>query len=197
MSTNLFEETQPERWGTAQEVAPEWKGSAVIYGPAQTQGSKKGFVHPTKGYVIIVDDNEKALKSWRADLVNSMRTCRPKRALDVPVAVNILVYVSRPRGHFGSGKNAGVLKPSAPILPGSGKDVDKVARAVLDAGSDAAWWTNDARVVDLHIRRRFDDGEGGERTWVWAWTVTTGLEQQPEFIEKDPAEVEPESDIRF
>lgn len=196
-AATLFEEPQAaEPWAKLEPV-PEWQGSAAVYGAAQTQGSKRGFVHPHTGRVVIVDDNAKGLKSWRADLVDSMRRCRPKRPLDRSVAVNILVYVSRPRGHYGSGKNEGVLKPNAPILPGSGKDIDKIARSVLDAGKDAGWWCNDARVVDLHIRRRFDDGEGGERTWIWAWTVTTGLEQQPEFIEKDPAAVEPEKDIEF
>jgi hypothetical protein len=62
------------------------------------------------------------------------------------------------------------LKPNAPALPAAGRDIDKVARAIFDAGQIARWWTNDARVTDLHMRRRYDDGVG-ERSWVWAWAV--------------------------
>jgi Holliday junction resolvase RusA-like endonuclease len=124
-------------------------------------------MHPHLKRVVIVDDNDKALKSWRQELVDAMQRCKPVRALDGPVAVNILLYVPRPRAHY---RVDGTLKPNAPKLPAAGRDIDKIARAIFDAGQIACWWTNDARVTDLHMRRRYDDGIG-ERSWVWGWGV--------------------------
>lgn len=163
-----------------------WLGSACVWGKAQSQGSKQGFIHPYakspqgKPLVVIVDTNDKALKSWRQELVTAMLRSKPARALDCPVAVSILIYVPRPQAHYRTGEHSGDLKPNAPRLPSAGRDIDKVARAILDAGTIAQWWTNDARVSDLHMRRRYDDGIG-ERTWVWAWGVSEPDQQMPEL----------------
>jgi Holliday junction resolvase RusA-like endonuclease len=157
------------------EPVAAWLGSACVWGPAQTQGSKRGFMHPHLKRVVIVDDNDRALKSWRQELVDAMQRCKPAKPLDGPVAVNILLYVPRPRAHY---RTDGTLKPNAPALPAAGRDIDKVARAIFDAGQIACWWVNDARVTDLHMRRRYDDGIG-ERSWVWAWAVSEPDQPMP------------------
>lgn len=159
-----------------------WLGSACVWGPAQTQGSKRGFIHPHLKRVVIVDDNDKALKSWRQEIVDAMQRTKPPRALDCPVAVSILIYVPRPQTHYRTGEHAGELKSNTPLVPAAGRDIDKIARAVLDAGTIACWWVNDARVSDLHMRRRYDDGIG-QRTWVWAWRVEYPDQQMPELSE--------------
>jgi Holliday junction resolvase RusA-like endonuclease len=173
-----WEDEQPVRLAEPTPTPAAWLGSACVWGPAQTQGSKRGFVHPQLKRVVIVDDNDKALKSWRQELVDAMQRCRPARALDGPVAVTIKLYVPRSQAHYRTGGHAGELKLNAPKLPAAGRDIDKVARAILDAGQIACWWVNDARVTDLHMRRRYDDGIG-ERTWVWAWAVETPDQPMP------------------
>jgi Holliday junction resolvase RusA-like endonuclease len=190
MSTdlNLFGECFPERWDTS-EPQPEWKGQAIVFGPAQTQGSKQGFLHPKLKRVVIVDANDHALKGWRSEWVGEMAKCRPGRPVDSAVAISILVYVRRPSAHYGSGKNAGILKSNAPVIPPSGKDNDKICRAILDAGQIAGWYTNDARVADLQIKRRYD--EGIERVIVWGWTLHSLTQGPPDFGEMP---VEPEAE---
>lgn len=169
-------------------VAPVWLGSACVWGPAQSQGSKKAFVHPHakrpngSPVVVIVDDNDRALKSWRQEMVDAMVRHRPDKPLDGPVAVNIKLYVPRPQTHYRTGEHAGDLKVNAPKLPAAGRDIDKIARAILDAGQIARWWVNDARVCELKIVRRYDDVIG-ERTWVFAWGITEPNQPQPELIE--------------
>ena len=159
-----------------------WLGSACVWGKAQTQGSKRGFVHPHLKRVVIVDDNDKALKSWRQEIVDAMQRTKPSRALDCAVAVSILIYQQRPQAHYRTGEHQGELKVNAPLVPAAGRDIDKVARAILDAGQIACWWTNDARVADLRLRRRYDDGIG-ERTWVWAWAISRPDQPIPELDE--------------
>jgi len=156
-----------------------WLGSACVWGKAQTQGSKKGFLHRYTKRVVIVDDNETALKSWRQEIVDAMQRTKPARALDTSVAVSVLIYVPRPQVHY---RVNGELKSNAPLVPAAGRDIDKIARAILDAGAIACWWVNDARVSDLHMRRRYDDGIG-ERTWVWAWEASRPDQPIPELDE--------------
>ncbi len=161
-----------------------WLGSAVVFGPAQTQGSKRAFIHPHltrngKPVAVVVDTNDKALKSWRQELIKAMMRTKPPKPLDSPVAMRMIVYVSRPRTHY---RSNGELKPNAPKLPASGLDGDKVVRAIFDAAQIAGWFVNDARVVDHHMRRRFDDGIG-ERVWCWCWQVSEPDQPQPELPE--------------
>lgn len=184
--SQLFDDwDEPSRVATVATVTKPaaWLGSACVWGKAQTQGSKRGFIHPQLKRVVIVDDNDKALKSWRQEIVDAMQRSKPPRALDSPVAVSVLIYVPRPQAHYRTGDHAGELKPNAPQVPAAGRDIDKIARAILDAGQIACWWINDARVADLHMRRRYDDGIG-ERTWVWAWEVQQPDQPMPELSEE-------------
>jgi Holliday junction resolvase RusA-like endonuclease len=165
-----------------------WLGSACVWGPAQSQGSKTAFIHPHakrpngSPVVVVTDSNDKALKSWRQELVDAMVRTKPDSPLNTAVAVSVIVYVPRPMAHYRTGEHAGELKANAAKVPAAGRDIDKVARAILDAGQIARWWTNDARVTDLRMRRRYDDGIG-ERTWVWAWQVSESDQPSPELPE--------------
>jgi Holliday junction resolvase RusA-like endonuclease len=183
MSSSLFTddewESGPNRVESTPAQAPAWLGSACVWGKAQSQGSKRGFIHPQLKRVVIVDDNDKALKSWRQEIVDAMQRSKPPQALNCAVAVSVIVYVPRPQAHY---RTSGELKPGAARVPAAGRDIDKIARAILDAGQIACWWVNDARVSDLRLRRRYDDGIG-ERTWVWAWAVSEPDQEAPELPE--------------
>lgn len=176
--TDDWEDEQPVRL-VEPVLPPAWLGSACVWGPAQSQGSKSGFIHPHLKRVVIVDSNDKALKSWRQEIVDAMQRSKPSRPCDCAVAVSILIYVPRPRVHY---RTNGELKPGAARVPAAGRDIDKIARAIFDAGQIAQWWTNDARVADLRLRRRYDDGIG-ERTWVWAWEQREPDQPIPELPE--------------
>jgi len=180
--SSLFDDwdnEQPVRLTEPLPAPAAWLGSACVWGPAQTQGSKRGFVHPHLKRVVIVDDNDKALKSWRQEIVDAMQRSKPPQALNCAVAVSVIIYVPRPQAHY---RTNGELKPGAARVPAAGRDIDKIARAILDAGTYACWWVNDARVSDLRLRRRYDDGIG-ERTWVWAWQVSEPDQEIPELSE--------------
>jgi hypothetical protein len=73
----------------ADEQPATWLGSACVWGKAQSQGSKKGFVHPHTRHVVIVDDNDKALKSWRQEIIDAMQRSKPPQALNCGVAVSV------------------------------------------------------------------------------------------------------------
>jgi len=183
VSSNLFTDDEWESGPNRVELPPAqpsaWLGSACVWGKAQSQGSKRGFIHPQLKRVVIVDDNDRALKSWRQEIVDAMQRSKPPQPLNCAVAVSVIIYVPRPQAHY---RTNGELKPQAARVPAAGRDIDKIARAILDAGTYACWWTNDARVSDLRMRRRYDDGIG-ERTWVWAWQVSEPDQQVPELPE--------------
>jgi crossover junction endodeoxyribonuclease RusA len=69
---------------------------------------------------------------------------------DKPMEVVLTFYFPRPQSHYGTGRNAHILKPSAPDYPTKPPDIDKLMRAIFDGATDAGLWLDDAQVVDVH-----------------------------------------------
>lgn len=128
----------------------------IVPGAPVPQGSKR----VVRGRLI---DVNKGLKPYRAEvaaaaaeaiglpthspeaLAAAMADHHPTRQA---VAVAMRFGLVRPRGHYGTGRNAERLKPSAPAWPATKPDVDKLERAVLDALTGVLW-ADDAQVVVL------------------------------------------------
>ena len=100
------------------------------------------------------------LEPWR-DTVTAAAIKAAERAEWVqalgPVAVSLTFYLPRPKAHYGTGGNAGQLKTSAPHHHAKKPDVDKLARAILDALTVAAVWRDDDQVARLHATKVFAD----------------------------------------
>jgi Holliday junction resolvase RusA-like endonuclease len=68
---------------------------------------------------------------------------------------------ARPRSHFGTGRNADVLKRTAREHHTQKPDLDNCEKAILDA-LNGVIWRDDAQIVDLHTTKRW-----GERDGAW------------------------------
>lgn len=102
----------------------------------------------TQNMLAILDS-----KDWRWMEISS--TDKAVICHGAPAAVTIVFRFARPAGHFGKGRNAAVLKPSAPRRPVTMKrnDIDKLARATLDGLVDGGAMADDAQVVDLNLSK--------------------------------------------
>jgi Holliday junction resolvase RusA-like endonuclease len=80
---------------------------------------------------------------------------------DGPIAVRVTFYSDGPKGRYGTGRNAEVLKPTADRLPHRAELADgtKLARRLEDA-LNGLCWTDDRRVCDMWWSRRFGRGPG-------------------------------------
>jgi len=78
---------------------------------------------------------------------------------DVPLDLYVLYTIERPKSHYGTGKNAGVVKASAPAYPTGKPDADNLLKLLCDA-LNCQLWHDDAQVVDVRIGRRY--GPEGE-----------------------------------
>ena len=117
-----------------------------------TQGSK------TRTRWGMRDDNGDRLRPWR-DTVTAAAIAVVDGAppIDGPVSVEIVFAICRPAGHYGTGRNRGSLKASAPVHPVGRNvgDIDKLCRAVLDSLTTAKVWLDDSQVVTLIARREY------------------------------------------
>ena len=70
------------------------------------------------------------------------------------IVLELMFTLTRPKGHYGTGRNAGKLKPSAPEHPTTQPDMDKMLRAVQDGLTHIAW-QDDSQVVFAKIGKRY------------------------------------------
>lgn len=135
-----------------------------VTGTPAPQGSHRGFV--VNGRAVITQDNKKT-KPWRQDVkaaalnaiadhvITDLDDATPYTG---PLHVTIVFSMPRPGYHFGSGRNANHLKPSAPTFVDKKPDIDKLGRATLDALTEAGIWRDDSQVAELTLSKTYATG---------------------------------------
>lgn len=122
-----------------------------VLGEAKPQGSKRGFVVRRRdgSHGVAMAESSRDVKSWRQQVAAvAFATMLGRPAIIGPVRVELHFFRARPKGHYGSGKNATAIKGSAPPHPISKPDVDKLSRAVCDALTGIVW-RDDSQVIQL------------------------------------------------
>jgi len=126
--------------------------SFTVDGVPVPQGSMKGYVRG--GHAVLTSDNPN-LGAWRQGVAERARQAMLGMAVcPEPVQVAIDFYLPRPRGHFGTGKNASTLRAGAPDVHTKKPDVDKLARAILD-GMTGIVFLDDAQVWALAMTKQY------------------------------------------
>lgn len=123
--------------------------SFTVHGDPKPQGSKSGFVNPKTGKVNMVESS-KYLKPWRGTVTraikDAIRAAAPAAGgfpLLGPVAVELVFTMPKP-------KSAPKTRVTWPIVY---PDVDKLTRAILDAGKYGGAWKDDSQIVDVHATK--------------------------------------------
>lgn len=118
-----------------------------VPGKPRPGGSKKGFFNKKLARVLIVDDSEK-VRPWMALVADLAMQAYDGPVLEkVPLVLELTFVLARPTGHCGTGRNAGILKKSAPAYPVGRPDALKLARAVEDALTGVVY-RDDAAIVE-------------------------------------------------
>ena len=98
--------------------------------------------------------------------------------VETALSVAITFRLARPSGHWGKGKHAGRLKPSAPRHPQGKPDIDKLARSTLDSLTGIVF-DDDSRIVDLKVSKVYaTPGQEGAQITIAA-TATEAAERSP------------------
>lgn len=100
----------------------------------------------------------KTAQDWRTRIAAYCMQHRPPEPLTGPVSVSCTWLMPRPRGHYGTGRNAGKLKTSAPAWHTKGRgacngDRDNLDKAVLDTLTELGFWLDDGQVCDGRLRK--------------------------------------------
>jgi crossover junction endodeoxyribonuclease RusA len=127
----------------------------TVDGAPAPQGSK---VRNRAGAIY---ESNKAVGPWR-QAVRAETQRAAARPLTGAVSARIEFRLLRPKGHYGTGRNAGTVRASAPDFPHGKPDIDKLARAVLDGLTEGGAWTDDAQVVSLEVYKVYAAKAGAD-----------------------------------
>lgn len=131
-----------------------------VYGIPAPQGSKRAVAHNKTGRIVLMESSKK-VKPWRETVKWAVRDALGAREpFTGPVSVTAVFYLPRPKNHYGTGRNAGTVKESAPRYPATQPDVDKLARSTLDGCGEGGVWRDDAQVTALHVLKRYASRPG-------------------------------------
>jgi len=126
----------------------------VVHGQPAPQGSKRAFAVRGKGgtptgRVAVIEQCHDRVKSWRQAVIDAaLGLDRPPAwPLDGPLRLGIVFALPRPKGHYGTGKNAAKVRDSAPRYPEGTPDLSKLLRSTEDALADAGVLRNDSQIV--------------------------------------------------
>lgn len=129
----------------------------VVIGEPVPQGSK------VKTRWGMREDNPNT-RPWRATVASyAAAEMNGRELLDGPLALDVRFYFPRPNSHFGTGRNAGVLKPNAPVFHSKAPDCDKLVRAIGDALTGVAI-RDDARIAVVVARKFYGEPARAEIT---------------------------------
>jgi Holliday junction resolvase RusA-like endonuclease len=130
--------------GSLKQVPVRRKGGGVVMGP---NGPVMNTVH----------DNP-ALEPWMQAVASMALMHRQAAGWEllrgVAIAVTCRFFMPRNKGDFGTGRNAALLKPSAPRHHVKKPDVDKLVRGILDPLTGVIYG-DDGQVVAANGRKFF------------------------------------------
>ena len=120
----------------------------TVLGVPRPMGSKRILPLGAKagGRPIIVDVKDASLRSWQGDVRAALAGNGPPTPVNAAVYVRISFIFPRSLAHYGTGRNAGKLKPSAPEWCAVTPDIDKLERAIYDCLT-GTWIVDDSRIV--------------------------------------------------
>lgn len=135
----------------------EWPIRIVVYGKAASAGSKRIARNRKTGEAFVIDANKNA-KPWKRGVADAAVAQYDGPVLTCAVDVEMIFVVARAKHHYGTGRNADVLKDNAPLQPTKAPDVLKLARGVEDALSTIVY-RDDAQIVNECLQKRYGDRE--------------------------------------
>lgn len=131
----------------------------TVVGTPKPQGSKRAYINKSTGRPIITEQGGSQLTDWRTDVQQAaIRAQGSNPPFEGPLSVTLDFMLTRPKSHPKT-------KPTWPI---SRPDIDKLARAVLDALTHICF-KDDSQVVELDATKSWGSPPGVVVTIEKSW----------------------------
>lgn len=156
---------------TTLDLATEPTASLSLFVPGKpaTAGNKSAFPfkRPDGSLGVRVTEgrtgaSREHARSWRDDLRSAATAAAEREGWEMPgakahLSLTVVIVRARPKGHMGTGRNEGVVKPALiERRPVERPDTLKLVRAIEDALTGILWH-DDSVFCDHDLRKRFGD----------------------------------------
>lgn len=128
----------------------------TILGSPKSQGRHRTYTKGRDGrplpYAVRVNPSAKDKKNLK--LIVQERA--PEKPLDCPLKLKVLFYFPYRKSDYGTGKNKGRLKGSAPVWHTVRPDCDNCVKLILDAFS-GIFWRDDTLISMLEVQKKYSE----------------------------------------
>jgi len=124
----------------------------VVLGNPRAQGRPRAR-HAGR-FIQIYDDPKSAKEKKKIEVI--IQEQAPDKPLDCPLRVDLYFYLPRPKGHYGTGRNAGKLKASAPLNHTKKPDIDNLRKLIMDSLT-GIFYRDDSLVCEGLTRKVYSD----------------------------------------
>lgn len=141
-----------------------------VTGLPAPQGSKR---HVGNGIMV---ESSNAVTPWRQDVVAAAETVAREQDWQAPAQVDAIITFRfrRPKSHYRTGRNAHLLKGTAPTWHSNKPDVDKLQRSTFDALKTAAVIGDDCQIVAVYASKKWADANEPTGAHIILTPVTQG-----------------------
>lgn len=77
-------------------------------------------------------------------------------ALTGPLVIDCVFYMPRPKYHYGTGRNSGKLKPSAPVFHVRKPDTSNLVKFIEDC-LNGVCWKDDSQIYQITATKRYGE----------------------------------------
>jgi crossover junction endodeoxyribonuclease RusA len=103
-----------------------------------------------------------AVYHWRAQVQEAITALGEHQwPFTGAVELRLGFELPRPSSHYGTGRNAGQVRRSAPEFPTVAPDLDKLTRLICDAITDSGLYKDDSQVCQIVTAKRYTSGVPG------------------------------------
>lgn len=95
-------------------------------------------------------------KDKKESFASILQKDAPEKPLDVPLSLELVFYMARPKNHYRTGKNSDMLKDTAPEYHSGRPDIDNLVKFVQDS-LNAIYYKDDALIACLSARKVYSE----------------------------------------
>jgi Holliday junction resolvase RusA-like endonuclease len=130
--------------------------------PEPQPRQKQRIVRTKSGQTFVSNYDPGTAEIWKREVrLVAIDHIPETGALLGPLDLELTFFFLRPLSHYGTGKNAGKVKPKAPKRLEHRPDSDNLAKAVMDCLTTVGMYRDDGQ-CDLVVRRRYvEPGQTG------------------------------------
>lgn len=132
------------------------KITLIIYGEPIALKRPKFHNIKTKDGREFTNTYDPSKKDKKTFLYAALSEHMPDKPIEGPIELNVVFYMSRPKNHYGTGKNSDKLKSWAPQWHTVRPDLDNCLKMLMDSFNET-YWKDDSQICNITAKKIYTE----------------------------------------